>query len=76
MSGLAYSAGVATWYGPDGIEVEPIILDDRPRLRVSQTVNGRRYLLGYCATVRQVARHVALADLVEVIRLPVRRGVA
>jgi hypothetical protein len=65
---------VATWHGPDGITVEPIILNDRPRLRVTQTVNGRRYLVEYCTSVRQVARHVALADLVEVI--PLRRGVA
>jgi hypothetical protein len=65
---------VATWHGPNGITVEPIILNDRPRLRVTQTVNGRRYLLGYCANVRQVAKHVDLADLVEVI--PLRRGVA
>jgi len=66
---------VATWYGPDGIRVEAIILDQRPRLRVTQIVNGRSYLLGYCATVRQVAAHVDLADLVEVIPLR-RRSVA
>ena len=65
---------MATWHGPDGITVEPIILNDQPRLRVTQIVNGHRYLLGYCANVRQVAKHVDLADLVEVIPLP--RGVA
>ncbi|MFI7448045.1 hypothetical protein ACIBQX_11155 [Nonomuraea sp. NPDC049714] len=65
---------MATWHGPDGILIEPIILNDRPRLRVTQTVNGRRYLIAYCASVKQVAKHVALADLVEVI--PLRRGVA
>ena len=58
------------WRGPDGIEVEAIVLNGRPRLRVSQRVNGRRYLLSYCRTIRDVEQHVDLADLVEVIAFP------
>ncbi|MDP4501093.1 transposase [Nonomuraea turcica] len=64
---------MATWHGPEGIIVEPIILNDRPRLRVTQLVHGRRYLLDYCTNTRQVAQHVDLADLVEVIPLPIDR---
>jgi hypothetical protein len=62
---------VRVWRGPDGITVEVIILDRRPLLRVTQTVRGRRYRLGDCARPSEVALYVDLADLVEVIELPV-----
>jgi hypothetical protein len=62
---------MGVWRGPQGIEIEAIILDQRPRLRVTQTVNGRRYTLGYCSRVAEVALYVDLADLVDVI--PLRR---
>jgi hypothetical protein len=61
-----------TWHGPDGILVEVIVLDARPVLKVTQLVNGRAYLLGYCRTIVDVAEHVDLADLVEVIPFPAR----
>lgn len=46
------------------------MLNDRPCLRVTKTVNGRRYHLDYCRDVAAVARHVDLGDLVEVIPFP------
>lgn len=58
------------WQGPKGIEVEVIQLDHRQLFKVSQRVNGRRYLVGYCGTIAQVAKHVDLADLVEVFPFP------
>lgn len=61
---------MATWRGPDGIEIEAIILNDRPRLRVTQTVHGRRYWLADCARIHEIAVYVDLADLCEVIAFP------
>lgn len=61
---------MASWRGPDGILVEVIVINDRQRFKISQTVNGRRYLIDYCGTIAQVAKHVDLADLVEVIPFP------
>ncbi|MEU7003948.1 hypothetical protein [Nonomuraea sp. NPDC046570] len=55
-----------TWRGPDGIEVEAIVLGDRPCLRVTRRVGGERLLLAYCADVRDVGDHVDLAQLVVV----------
>jgi hypothetical protein len=72
MSEFAYRVVVAVWRGPDGILIEPIVLQQRPCLKITQDVNGRRYLIGYATRVQEVARHVDLADLVEVIQLPVR----
>ncbi|MER6007405.1 MULTISPECIES: hypothetical protein [Nonomuraea] len=60
------------WRGPDGIEIEIITLDQRTCYRISQRVNGIRYHLGYTRRVQEIARHVPLADLVEVIQLPAR----
>ncbi|GII32911.1 hypothetical protein [Planotetraspora mira] len=54
---------MAMWVGVNGFEVEAIVLDGRQRLRVKQ----HGYLVAYCATVCEVARHVDLADLVEVV---------
>jgi hypothetical protein len=67
---------VNTWHGPRGIEVEVIVLNQRPRFRVTQTVRGRRYLLAYCSRVEEVAEHVSLADLFEVIDLQAKRVTA
>lgn len=39
-------------------------------MKVSQHVNGTRYLLGYCATIGELTRHVDLADLVEILEFP------
>lgn len=58
------------WCGPNGIQVEAIVLNRRPLLKVTQHVNGRRYLLGYCATTSAVSKHVDLADLCEVYPFP------
>ncbi|MEU6710036.1 hypothetical protein ABZ897_01040 [Nonomuraea sp. NPDC046802] len=58
------------WCAPKGIEVELIQLDHKQLFKVSQHVNGRRYLLGYCATIAQIARYVDLADLVEIVQFP------
>jgi hypothetical protein len=49
--------------------VELIILDDHPRLRVSIWTRWGRYLIAYCRTVDEVAEHVELGDLVELIEL-------
>lgn len=61
---------MAVWRGPRGIEVEAISIGRRPRLRVTQVIGRDRYLLAYCRTVREVAQHVDLADLVELIIFP------
>lgn len=61
---------MARWRGPNGIEIEVIQLDQRHLIKVCQRVNGHRYLIGYCATVAEVAEHVDLADLVELIDFP------
>ncbi|TMR92608.1 transposase [Nonomuraea basaltis] len=60
-------------YGPSGIEVEVIVLDQCQRFRITQTVRGRRYLLAYCSRIQEVAQHVNLADLCEVIDFPSKR---
>ncbi|WP_061295983.1 hypothetical protein [Herbidospora cretacea] len=63
---------MAIWHGPKGIEVDLIILGQRPLLRVTQVLGGRRWHIANCKSVREVAELVDLADLVEVIPLPVR----
>jgi hypothetical protein len=57
------------WVGERGYEVEAITLDHRQVLRVSQRVEGRRYLITYAKTVGEVAGLVDLASLVEVVEL-------
>ncbi|WP_433256573.1 hypothetical protein ACQPYK_17880 [Streptosporangium sp. CA-135522] len=52
------------WQGPEGIEVEAIMLDDLPFLRVTQPIGGQRMVLAYCMDVREVERLVDLAKLV------------
>lgn len=65
---------MATWHGPDGIEVEVIVLNQSPLLKITQVVNGRRYFLSYSATIDGLRQWVDLADLVEVTPLhPHRR---
>lgn len=63
---------MSVWRGPSGIAVEVILLDGYPKLRVTRTVQGRRYWVAYCLNTDELAEIVDLADLVEVIPLPVR----
>ncbi|GIH52192.1 hypothetical protein SAMN05421833_110212 [Microbispora rosea] len=58
------------WVGPDGYEVVPAYRRDRQVLRVRR--NGQ--VVADCLSVEEVARYVDLADLCEVIPLPVRAG--
>ncbi|MEU7888057.1 transposase [Microbispora bryophytorum] len=58
------------WVGPDGYEIVPAHRHDRQVLRVRR--NGR--VVADCLSVEEVARYVDLADLCEVIPLPVRAG--
>ncbi|WP_250212637.1 hypothetical protein [Acrocarpospora catenulata] len=43
-------------------------------MRVTRLNQHGRYLLAYCGTPQEVAKHVDLADLVQVIPLPARPG--
>ncbi|GGL53888.1 hypothetical protein [Planomonospora parontospora] len=52
------------WLGPHGIEVEALVVNDRPCLRVTRLIGGERVLVADCADVREVGRHVDLAQLV------------
>ncbi len=56
------------WVGSDGYEIVLGMRAGRQVLRVRR--NGR--LVAECASVSEVARHVDLADLCEVIALPTR----
>jgi hypothetical protein len=58
------------WVGIDGYEVVPAVRAGRQVLRVRK--DG--WLVAECLTVAEVARHLDLADLCEVIDLPVERG--
>ena len=60
---------MAVWRGPNGLLIEPIVLDKRACLHVSQIVNGRRYHEAYCS-LAELATYVDLADLVEVYDFP------
>lgn len=60
---------MSRWVGTGGIEVECIVLDGRQTLRVTWAGGRNRYVLAYCRSVRELARHVDLADLVEVASL-------
>jgi hypothetical protein len=57
------------WVGSDGYEVVLAVRAGREVLRVRR--DGR--LIADCTSVAEVARHVDLADLCEVVTLPVRR---
>ncbi|GAA2868943.1 hypothetical protein GCM10010517_28850 [Streptosporangium fragile] len=52
------------WRGPEGIEVEAIVMADLPCLRITRRVGGQRFLIAYCTDVREVGEHVDLAELV------------
>ncbi|MEU6424945.1 transposase [Microbispora sp. NPDC046973] len=56
------------WVGPEGYEIVPAYRRDRQVLRVRR--NGQ--VVADCLSVEEVARYVDLADLCEVIPLPVR----
>jgi len=56
------------WVGVDGWSVDLVVLNSRPLFRVRHL----GYHVAYCGSVREVAQHLDLADLVEVIPLPAR----
>ncbi|WP_285777327.1 transposase [Microtetraspora sp. NBRC 13810] len=57
--------------GPDGIEITPGVLAGHQVLRLHR--HGR--LIAECVSVAEVARHVDLADLCEVIPFARREAV-
>ncbi|MFG1708372.1 transposase [Nonomuraea sp. M3C6] len=57
------------WVGLDGYEVVGVVRAGRQVLRVRR----HGWLVADCTTVAEVAGHLDLADLCEVIELPVRR---
>ncbi|MGN9841400.1 transposase [Nonomuraea sp. H19] len=57
------------WVGLDGYEVVGAVRGGRQVLRVRR----HGWLIADCSSVAEVARHVDLADLCEVIGLPARR---
>ncbi|MFC6080893.1 transposase [Sphaerisporangium aureirubrum] len=57
---------MSIWVGPEQLTVELIRLNGRPVLRVRK----HGYHLAYCRNVAELATHVDLADLVELIMLP------
>jgi hypothetical protein len=59
--------------GTAGIEVEHIVLNGRPTLRVSWVGGRNRYIVAYCRSVAELSRHVDLADVVEVVPIAERR---
>jgi hypothetical protein len=67
-------ADVTRWLSPNGIEVEHIIREGRPCLRVSHRVNGRLYWVADCWSPAEVSVHVDLAELVEVVELAAVRA--
>ncbi|MEW1842984.1 transposase [Nonomuraea angiospora] len=57
------------WVGLDGYEVVGVVQDGRQLLRVRR----HGWVVADCTSVAEVAGHVDLADLCEVIELPTRR---
>jgi hypothetical protein len=57
------------WVGLDGYEVVGAVRAGRQVLRVRR----HGWLIADCSSVAEVARHVDLADLCEVIDLPAHR---
>ncbi|MEU6412758.1 transposase [Microbispora sp. NPDC046933] len=53
------------WVSSEGYEVDPVVIEGRQLLRVRHL----GFHIGYCASVAEVAAHVELADLVEVVDL-------
>jgi hypothetical protein len=60
-----YDASMSRWVGVNGWEVDTVALGGRQLLRVRHL----GYHVAYCRSVAEVAAHVDLADLVEVVRL-------
>jgi hypothetical protein len=60
---------VARWVGDDGWTVEVIVLNQRSVYRV----RCLGYHVAYARSVEEVARHVDLASLCEVVELPRRQ---
>jgi hypothetical protein len=58
------------WVGLDGYEVVGAVRAGRQVLRVRR----HGWVVADCSSVAEVARHVDLADLCEVIELPARPG--
>ncbi len=58
---------MARWVGTGGYTVEAIVLNDRQVLRI----RCLGYHVAYCRSVAELGRLLDLADLVEVIELPV-----
>ncbi|MEW9531922.1 hypothetical protein [Microbispora sp. NPDC049125] len=56
---------MSRWVGVGGWEVDAVVLGGRQLLRVRHL----GYHIANCRTVREVAAHVDLADLVEVVQL-------
>jgi hypothetical protein len=57
------------WVGLDGFEVVGVLRAGRQVLRVRR----HGWVVADCISVAEVAQHVDLADLCEVIELPVQR---
>lgn len=57
------------WVGPGGYEVLPAMRAGRQVLRIRR----HGWLIADCTSIEQVAKLVNLADLCEVIRLPMDR---
>ncbi|MEV1171769.1 transposase [Nonomuraea sp. NPDC049784] len=56
------------WVGLDGYEVVGLVRDGRQVLRVRR----HGWVIADCTSVAEVAGHVDLADLCEIIDLPLR----
>ncbi|MFI6502124.1 transposase [Nonomuraea typhae] len=57
------------WVGPHGYEIVPAVRAGRQVLRIRK----HGWLIADCVSVAEVAGHVDLADLCEVIALPMGR---
>ncbi|MDF5757749.1 hypothetical protein [Spongiactinospora sp. TRM90649] len=60
------------WVSDDGHEIEAIVLDACPLLRVDRRYGGHRYHVGYFPTVEALAMIVDIATLTEIIDFPRR----
>ncbi|MFI6299922.1 hypothetical protein ACIBEJ_50580 [Nonomuraea sp. NPDC050790] len=57
---------MAIWRTSDGMQVEAVVVDDQPVLRVSRRVEDKVYFRGYVSGVDELHKHgVDLADLTE-----------
>ncbi|RCG32006.1 transposase [Sphaerisporangium album] len=60
---------MSVWVGSGHFTIDRIVLNGRQVLRIRQY----GFLVAYARSVADVARHVDLADLVEVVSLPARK---